>query len=717
MRQKHSEMSHPLTNATHVCDAHGAMYVMADSSPQSGVNWLMVQAEHAGVPLLQEEIESESACAEMLCNNLQRHPMVPVGQDSGRASMWHELHALYHSFFLECGEPALLAELAASIMSITSDRGTEAGFAQAHPVPFNMFFPHYDQTKLVFEEDAVGIGLEDPPHARDGNAPEAEANLALPGEPAEQAEPAEPAGPAPEAAPAAAVPLLTMQSALPTPGCLHIVHNATRNMLHAMPHFAEKVKASFAAVVDVLHSAYTRQRFVATCLNGPEAHAFRVKFATFPHTVVKWRFGTFAAVCKDLLPLEVPLRRYWSLASMRFYQPGQQAHPAAADVGAPFGDGHLHGPNLDVASEAIWSATFWSYVHMVAELADFVGHVENWFQSCPCHSTETSERRLRHWFRRGCPLRGLRAPELAADSFEPFLRELSALSAAAVALTCRATTPADKAWILEDFECGRQHLLFSFIMQTACWSHLPHKLCAIGHSSPEIARMNGATCLRMWANMSPEEKASSHKLTQLMLSRGNTLEQQLKAFVQGTSLSALPELARMAARLRFIPLSEKRIEGRHAFVHKVLKKASSAGPVFISMAERMPLLIEWSKSDASLVSVLAQAADQLYHPLKAAVTLDLSGHLDLAPILADVVTPRWNGLCTVWGTTHKYSKQTKKVVYHFDEASQFMDMTDVADGKHIRMKSKLLFKSWWIAMMKPACTPFLARKPEGSDPL
>ena len=64
--------------------------------------------------------------------------------------------------------------------------------------------------------------------------------------------------------------------------------------------------------------------------------------------------------------------------------------------------------------------------------------------------------------------------------------------------------------ILEDFECGRQHLLFSFIMQTACWSHLPHKLCAIGHSSPEVARVHVATCLRMWANMSPGPGPRSH---------------------------------------------------------------------------------------------------------------------------------------------------------------------------------------------------------------
>ena len=272
MRQRHAQMFDPRKGSTHVIDDHGAMYLMADSSPQGGVNWLMIEysviqhrdlivcsmaaselsgaarrltdAQEAGVPLLQEELDAERSAAEAIFGMLQRHPMVPVGLGSGRSSMWHELHALYHSFFLECGDPALLSELAASIISLTSDRGTEAGFAGAHPVPFNMFFPHYDQAQLEFQEDG-GMGIV--------------------------AEEAAPAAAVPVPPPPPPAPSLSMQSALPTPGCLHIVHNATRSMLRAMPHFEDKVKASFAAVVDVLHSSYTRQRFVATCLNTPEA--------------------------------------------------------------------------------------------------------------------------------------------------------------------------------------------------------------------------------------------------------------------------------------------------------------------------------------------------------------------------------------------------------------------------------------------------------------
>ena len=157
-------------------------------------------AQEAGVPLLQEELDAERSAAEAIFGMLQRHPMVPEGLGSGRSLMWHELHALYHSFFLECGDPALLSELAASIISLTSDRGTEAGFAGAHPAPFNMFFPHFDQAQLEFQEDG-GMGIV--------------------------AVEAAPAAAVPVPPPPPPVPSLSMQSALPTPGCLHIVHNAT----------------------------------------------------------------------------------------------------------------------------------------------------------------------------------------------------------------------------------------------------------------------------------------------------------------------------------------------------------------------------------------------------------------------------------------------------------------------------------------------------------
>ena len=242
-------------------------------------------------------------------------------------------------------------------------------------------------------------------------------------------------------------------------------------------------------------------------------------------------------------------------------------------------------------------------------------------------------------------------------------------------LACSET---DRAWILEDFEAGRQHLMFSLVMQTACWTHLPHRLVSLGHFDEGVARAEAGACLRIWASFTEAEKEAAHGVTKALLLPGSELSTQFREFIRGTSLQALPKLELFSAKLRFIPLSEKPIEGRRAIIHKVLKKASNAGPVFLSMAERMPLLVNLSKTNPNLIQDLAQDAESLYHPLQASITMGVSNHPSLAPIVASVSQERPNfQSCMLWGSTHKHSKDVKKVVYHVDMHSQFMDLSTV----------------------------------------
>ena len=355
----------------------------------------------------------------------------------------HELHALYHALFLETGDPQLLAWMASCICAITSDRGVEAGYPHAPAFAFHNLFPYFVQPSKMQPD---GMNFDD-----DASSP---ADLEMQCE----AQPAR----------------LCLQQSLPIPGCLHIVHNATRHMLSAMPHFEDKVRPGFSALVDFLHKKFTRQRFVATCLEPlPEARVFIQLFNSFPHTVVKWRFGTLAAVCKDLAEVEVPLRRFWNSARLQFQQAARQnqeeAHAGAAD--GAFGDNRLEGPNTFKAGEAVLSNTFWSWVHMICSLASCIGHMEAWFESCPCHSAPQGRDRMRLFGKISCPLKNFRAPELACQEFRPFLDELAMLSAAEVAFKHTVfCNDADRAWILEDFEAGRQHLQFNLTMQTSCWT-------------------------------------------------------------------------------------------------------------------------------------------------------------------------------------------------------------------------------------------------------
>ena len=663
-----------------------ALHLLIDSSPQGGFNWLMIQclwiseadlskaaaaakdlvqlarqlnaSSAQGFLLQEDEVDTEVNLLKAVASCIHRHPCPPVGL--GRGDLLHELHALYHALFLETGEPKLLSQMVSSVCAITSDRGVEAGYPQAPSYAFHDLFPYFAQQQSM--------------HC-DGDDWEAET--------------------VPEADPVdCQVHRLSLQNTLPIPGCLHIVHNATRHMLSAMPHFEQRARLGFSALVDFLHKNFTRQRFIATCLETSlEGKAYVPLFSSFPHTVVKWRFGTLAAVCKDLLPLEVPLRRFWSLDRLTFHQGSKprEAGPATAD--GAFGDNRLEGPNLNKSTEAVLSGAFWSWVHMICTLAEWIGHVENWFESCPCHSGPDAQERLRLFAKMPCPLKSFRAPELATQCFAPFLQELSCLSSAEVVLVhtlhCKDE---DRAWICEDFEAGRQHLLFSFTMQTACWSHLPHRLVCIGHFNEATARAEAAECLRIWVNMSAEEKQQSHFWTKELLDAQTELGRQLRAFIQGTSLQdpGLAKLDKVAAKFRFIPLSEKPIEGRHAIIHKTLKKASNAGPVFLSMAERMPVLIEASKRDSGFIECLAKTSESLYHPLQASITMGISNHPDLIDKLADVIQKRLDFRFMIWGATHKHSKTVKKIVYHVDSTSQFMNLSDVPamDGGSKRPEAK-----------------------------
>eukprot|EP00969_Alexandrium_andersonii_P280095 12381908-Alexandrium_andersonii.AAC.1 len=64
---------------------------------------------------------------------------------------------------------------------------------------------------------------------------------------------------------------------------------------------------------------------------------------------------------------------------------------------------------------------------MVCKVADVLGHMEHWAESCPCHGHLPEARRLalaKRWEVSSCPLATRRAPELATGAFRRFLAAL-----------------------------------------------------------------------------------------------------------------------------------------------------------------------------------------------------------------------------------------------------------------------------------------------------
>ena len=60
-------------------------------------------------------------------------------------------------------------------------------------------------------------------------------------------------------------------SCLWIPGALHILHSATKDLTHALDHFADPFLTHLRSVVEFLDKSYMRERFVTVCLRWREA--------------------------------------------------------------------------------------------------------------------------------------------------------------------------------------------------------------------------------------------------------------------------------------------------------------------------------------------------------------------------------------------------------------------------------------------------------------
>ena len=82
-------------------------------------------------------------------------------------------------------------------------------------------------------------------------------------------------------------------------------------------------------------------------------------------------------------------------------------------------DSHQFGVDIAVVDEAIKSQLFWARLKMLESLAIVLRKCLAWAESCPCHSNGNAvlqrEDIPKLWA--SCPVRGCRAPELAAGDF------------------------------------------------------------------------------------------------------------------------------------------------------------------------------------------------------------------------------------------------------------------------------------------------------------
>jgi hypothetical protein len=249
---------------------------------------------------------------------------------------------------------------------------------------------------------------------------------------------------------------------------------------------------------------------------------------------------------KELRRIENTLRFRWDLARY-----GAAHRPVANDADYASVD-------VSVVDDAIKSSKFWGSLRVLDSFAELLLKAFSWAEGCSCRSHVDSQAVPRELAERwaSCPMRGRRAPDLANGSFFIFFNNLSQMSAAdLLAQLPHDLKMEDRAFLLQEFERGRAHLVFAFTLRLAHWRSPPWCVCGCGHGDPVVARRFIRRCLALQA---------THSLLQEL--QHDPVRSEAERFVDGEDIFQLRNLQQYVGSLAFAITAERTIEGDHAQV-------------------------------------------------------------------------------------------------------------------------------------------------------
>ena len=646
------DIAHMLTMRGQVANEASVRYGWADSSPQSGRNWLMplystcpsvdvtdVAAVARGLTRGRHDFidhhESEDLSApdtvamnQQLASSLRMHTCIPVALGSGRATVEDKVAALLQSAALECPDINALGTYLGSFRSWTTDMGIEMSLAMFKCQNWKSLLP-------CWMRDA-GLASDVHEDADD------------------------------QAAPANTLPVELMPQALIIPGPLHALHNLAAD-LHSRLSWWDKFWDHLKSLEALVALQHNRERFVATCLLGTPQASKVTEFVAFSARLYEKRWGAVVTFLRDLNPLLQCLVETWS--QQRFLLgrgcmaalDGDDSKSLASDVSA-----------------ALDSVMFRDYFAFSLGLHRVLDGLEAWIEGCACHdhlfrdvSHRKRRRRLAKLFhqdrRHGtgtCPLRGRRAAEFAAGEFENILECLlrEKLDAVPVRLS-DGMSEADRGVIVRDVELAKAYLKFGVQAKFAHWQKLPWLLCGMAHHWQSEARCVARECVRFFDTSMADgfESADHHMQTNRLLGHG-ALRSEVDHFIQTGDMA--PALRREVDVFALIPVSERYGEGPHRNV-KIAKKHVKIGGVAVSLAVRKGQMNEELERNRDYWPALEAAFECARNPKDAVAALRLSGH----PVFQQLIGRRCSK-STAWLSA------LAKVLYRCDLQTQFADLSE-----------------------------------------
>ena len=363
-------------------------YFMVDSSPQGGVDLL----QHIYMVLSESDLLSAWQLAPNLFTNpkaseaeewmkslsdilmWQQGPAVGIG--SGKAGLFHKLHALLHARRLVSPSWESTVESFHQCIAFTGDMGIESLFASIAPFPLSSLIPWMSAETIDFVFSAESACTADFQHVSDSGS----LGLSVP-----------------ETGSQKPVQYHT-GSGVFVAGMLHILHNIVGELASVMEHFSS-YRRDLTALTAWLRRPHLRQRFQNTCLVG-EFTDLQAWFHNFSLRVDTHRWGVVLDGTCEVLDLEEALRKGFNL----------EAYGSNVEGGEEV--------KMSRVKEVIESHLFWSYARMIAVCGRILQEITCWSEGCSCHSQQDFQSVNKKAFRRsgdvGCPMAGMRAPEMAA---------------------------------------------------------------------------------------------------------------------------------------------------------------------------------------------------------------------------------------------------------------------------------------------------------------
>ena len=533
--------------------------LLSDSSPQRKYDWLMSEVHTFSGSVILDIIQivwELSLLRQAQCPDRQRalqhrldglleqrtgheawappccdtHLCVPVAIGSRRASLIHKIHGLLHSLLLENSLFSGLRKFLQSVRSVTTDFGVEHGFAESRNIRLHDLFSHVEDLNFA---DCHGTDESVQPQA--GETP---------------------------------LPYL-FDHALQTPGALHILHSASKELTDGFEHFDSFFFPLLQATTNSLSKPDVQDRFIQYCLVGSPAACFAKQVKEFHASLAHWRWGTLIQACQGLLVLQTPLT-FWSNDRVQSGSAQDEEDAGRRQAGQQDRDeGESSQSQLSKVGEAVHDPTFWAYVRMVDVCSKVLDHLEHFFESCPCHHKPKPFDSNTIFFRsrQSCIMCGRRAPEMSAGMLEHVLAQHLDSGRAELVLICSGLSDEGSAMILSEWSASTARLATFLKLKFAFWGNLPHKLAAIGHHDESMARSVLKQCLSEYlATLQDEsefERARHHRLTLMYFGPG-PLKEEIDQFLAGSSRTSLPRVMHEAAAMSLIMLTERSIEGRHA---------------------------------------------------------------------------------------------------------------------------------------------------------